>query len=541
MKADLIIGIDAGTSVIKAVAFSVEGKQIAVSSVRNRYLTGLDGSATQSMPQTWSDCVQAVRELGLKIPNFSQRVMALSVTGQGDGTWLMDRYGESVCDAWLWLDGRSAPIVDILRSSDTDRLRFQLTGTGLNTCQQGVQLAYMSEHHPSLLAAASTAFHCKDWLYFQLTGIRATDPSEASFTFGDFRTREYDERVIASLGLSDYAHLLPPIVDGSQQTFPLINDAAKQMGLPAGIPVSLAYVDMVMTALGAGVHTGDEGVACSVIGSTGVHMKSVDASDVYENEAGTGYVIVLPIHNRVAQVQTNMASALNLDWLLSVATDLLGEFGCSQSNHELVSKVDSWLTSAMPGQLLYHPYISDAGERGPFINAAARASFTGLTSRHRFPDLVRSVVEGIGMAMRDCYSEMGVLPKEVRLSGGAVKSAALRQILAASVNAKVRMSSRDESGAAGAAMMSAVAIGAFADMESCIKTWVSPLLGEQELPDVPLAKHYNDVFDAFNEERYRLFSTWNKIDALRKLSNERFASYEADHLAPRSALNKTGF
>lgn len=541
MKTDLIVGIDAGTSVIKAVAFSLKGEQVAVSSVRNRYQTGLDGSATQPMRQTWSDCAQAVRDLGEQIPDFSRRVCALSVTGQGDGTWLMDQQGDPVGDAWLWLDGRSAPTVDTLRYSHTDRLRFELTGTGLNTCQQGAQLAYMKDKHPSLLAAATTAFHCKDWLYFKLTGVRATDPSEASFTFGDFRTREYAERVIDSLGLSNYTHLLPPIIDGSQQTFPLTNEAAKQIGLRAGIPVSLAYVDMVMTALGAGVHTGDEGVACSVVGSTGVHMKSVDAEDVYLNDAGTGYVIVLPIQNRVTQVQTNMASALNLDWLLNVAADLLSDFGCSQSSHELVSKVDGWLKTTMPGQLLYHPYISDAGERGPFINASARASFTGLTSRHRFPDLVRAVVEGLGMAMRDCYSEMGALPKEVRLSGGAVRSPILRQILGASVSANVRMSLRDEAGAAGAAMMSAVAIGAYANMESCINTWVSPLLAEQEAPSLSLANHYNDVFDAFCEERYRLSGTWQKIDALRKSSNASFEAIKADQVVATSALNKSEF
>ena len=72
--------------------------------------------------------------------------------------------------------------------------------------------------------------------------------------------------------------------------------------------------------------------------------------------------------------------------------------------------------------MLYHPYISEAGERGPFVNANARAGFIGLSSGHRFPDLLRAVVEGLGLAARDCYAAMGALPSELRLTGGAARS-----------------------------------------------------------------------------------------------------------------------
>ena len=108
-----------------------------------------------------------------------------------------------------------------------------------------------------MLDRAEVALHCKDWLYLNLTGVRATDPSEASWTFGNFRTRAYDDTVIAALGLGHRRGLLPEIVDGTRVTHPLTAAAAAATGLRPGTPVSLGYVDMVMTALGAGVHTGD--------------------------------------------------------------------------------------------------------------------------------------------------------------------------------------------------------------------------------------------------------------------------------------------
>src|SRR5690606_2970035 len=124
---------------------------------------------------------------------------------------------------------------------------------------------------------------------------------------------QYDDTVIEALGLTHRRHLLPQIVDGSQITHPLTAQAASRTGLRAGMPVSLGYVDMVMTALGAGVYGGAGDVACSTVGSTGVHLRAVPANGVHLNDQGTGYVICLPIPGIVTQVQTNMAATLNLD------------------------------------------------------------------------------------------------------------------------------------------------------------------------------------------------------------------------------------
>ena len=81
--ADLLIGVDAGTSVIKAVAFDLAGRQVGAASVPNRYASGADGSATQSLAETWADCAAALRGLGDKVQNLGARTAALAVTGAG--------------------------------------------------------------------------------------------------------------------------------------------------------------------------------------------------------------------------------------------------------------------------------------------------------------------------------------------------------------------------------------------------------------------------------------------------------------------------
>ncbi len=521
-KSDILIGIDAGTSVIKAVAFDLAGAQVAASAVSNRYHAGSDGAVTQSLSQTWSDCAAALRGLGEKVENLAGRTAALSVTAQGDGTWLVGEGNAPVADAWLWLDARAAPTVARLAARPENRARFEATGTGLNTCQQGSQLAHMDADQPGMLDKAEAALHCKDWLYLNLTGIRATDPSEASFTFGNFRTRAYDDAVIDALGLGRRHHLLPPIVDGTETTHPLTAGAAARTGLREGTPVSLGYVDMVMTALGAGVYGGKGDIACSTVGSTGVHMRAKPWQDVHLNDQGTGYVICLPVPGVVTQVQTNMAATLNIDWVLGLAADVLRDFGCDVTHRDLVSHLEGWLAASRPGQIAYMPYISEAGERGPFVNASARAGFTGLSLNHRYPDMVRAVAEGLGMAMRDCYLAMGSLPAELRLTGGAARSNGLRGILAAATHAPVRVSAREEAGAAGAAMMAAVAIGAYADMQACIDTWVTPLLGEAEAPDPALVSAYDRLFPAFAAARRGLVPAWDA------LANARRAAADGD-------------
>src|SRR4029077_15755211 len=122
---------------------------------------------------------------------------------------------------------------------------YRHTGCGLNACNQSSQLVWLDRHAPDLLDRAATAQHCKDWLYLRLTGERVTDISEGTFTFGDFRSRRYVPEILEQLELTGRGTLLPEMVGASRQTHPLGPEAARVTGLPAGLPVSLGYVDVV--------------------------------------------------------------------------------------------------------------------------------------------------------------------------------------------------------------------------------------------------------------------------------------------------------
>ncbi len=158
------------------------------------------------MARTWTDTVAAVhsRARDAGAGRRSARWRRSRSTGQGDGTWLIDDDGHPVAPALLWLGlaGRptwsraSVPAIAM-------RALYQRTGSGLSACQQGRSSPGCKRTRQRPWHAHATAFHCKDWLYFLLTGQRATDPSEASFTCGNFRRRSFDAETAKLIGISD--------------------------------------------------------------------------------------------------------------------------------------------------------------------------------------------------------------------------------------------------------------------------------------------------------------------------------------------------
>jgi len=513
---DIIIGIDAGTSVIKSVAFTLDGEQLALSSVENVIQTQVDGVVEQDLDTTWSNTLDTLRGLVTQISDLPERLAAIAVTGQGDGTWLIDKQGKPVGPAWLWLDARASGVATELLGADTEQKRFQTTGTGLNACQQGAQLLWMKRHTKNLLDKSETAFHCKDWIYFKLTGERFTDPSEGCFTFGDFRTRSYSDDVLECLNLTDQKRLLPPMLDGVDEARPLSAEAASASGLVQGTPAVLGYVDVINTALGAGLYDAVTDTGCTIVGSTGMHMRLArQIEDVSLNADSTGYVMAMPIPGVNALIQSNMSSTLNIDWLMDLAVGLIGDYKKDISRSELIARIDEWVERSEPSTVLYQPYISDAGERGPFIDSHARAGFTGLSTKHQFGDMVRSVIEGLAFAARDCYEATGSIPAEVRLTGGAARSNAIRTIFGSVLGTVLRTTTRAEAGAAGAAMMAAVNIGHFDSMDACVNQWVNPLLGPAEPFDTLLHDHYNSAFLNYVEARKQLAPVWHRQAQLR--------------------------
>ena len=129
---------------------------------------------------------------------------------------------------------------------------------------------------------------------------------------------------------------------------------------------------------------------------------------------------------------------------------------------------------------------------------------------------MRAVYEGLAFAARDCYLATGAAPREVRLGGGAARSTAIRSILASTLGASVCAVKREETGAAGAAMIGAVCLGVYADMARCAEAWVTPLLGEASEPDPALVDLYARLFAVYVDIRARMPPAWAALAEARQ-------------------------
>jgi len=119
------------------------------------------------------------------------------------------------------------------------------------------------------------------------------------------------------------------------------------------------------------------------------------------------------------------------------------------------------------------------------------------------------------LAARDCYAAMGPLPEEIRIAGGAARSKALKVLLASALGVPVRESVREESGAAGAAMMAAIAIGAIPDMASAVDKWVTPSLRGIVQLDPALKARYDQLFPIYVKARQAMPPVWADLAAAR--------------------------
>ncbi len=495
---DVLIGLDAGTSVVKAVAFDMAGRRIAQAAAANQLHNVAGGGVEQDMMASWHAAAAVLAELCTRVADLPRRVLGLAVTAQGDGTWLMDRAGEPVGRAWLWLDGRAGSIVDRLGRDGTGEAVYRRTGTVLTPSLQSMQLLAMQRDEPERLAHAAVAFHCKDWLYFKLCAEIATDPCEGVNTFGDVHRRTYDDTVLAQLGLTASRRLLPALTDGTRHHGALTADAARATGLLQGTPVVLAPVDYLATAIGGGVIGGSGDVGCSVLGSAGMHLMLFADPALATAAAPCGYTVLFPRANTWLRMISNMATTLNIDWLVGCVGDFAEQLGVGAGERKrILALLDAGAATALPGRALYHPYISQAGERGPFVDPRARAQFSGLTSQVTLADLMRAIFEGIAFAARDCYDAMPRNPRELRLAGGASRSATLRKILAATIGCPVRRSLQEEAGAVGAVAVAAVCLGVFTDIDAACAAWIDPLLAPPETPDPDLARDYDALFAGY--------------------------------------------
>ena len=451
-----LLATDVGTSVVKTILFDLDGREVRSATREARVARPAPSWAEQDMQAVWRAVAETVREVAGAADFRAGDVTALGCTGQGDGTWLVDREGSPVRPAIIWLDGRAGEQLRRLQEGDAERRIVEITGTALNLCNQGLQIAWLQEHEPAALRQAQAALRAKDWAFLRLTGQVRTDETDASFTYFNIRRRTFDEEVFDLLGIRAWRHLVPEAPPSHRNQAPLQAKVAADLGLPAGLPVVAGPFDVVASGLGAGaIRSGD---ACTVLGTAGIHQMVLDRPDTMP--AGIGYTIAHAQPDRWVRLLAAMTGTLNLHWFAR-------EFyraelsACEQAGQNPWEYLEGQARQVEPGceGVIYHPYIDPAGERAPFVQPAARAQFSGLSARHGRRTMLRAVYEGVALSALDCYSRLPIPVTTLKLAGGGARSSFWAQMLADALGCPVEVGEGAEFGAKGAAINAGVATG----------------------------------------------------------------------------------
>jgi xylulokinase len=437
-----LVGLDVGTTGVKALSLSAEGDVLARAEESYDLSTPRPGWAEQDPEDWWRAAERALTRLG-------GEPTAIGLSGQMHGLVVLDDRDRVLRPAILWNDQRTeAECAEIEDRVGSTRL-IELTGNRALTGFTAPKLLWLRHHEPATYARIAHVLLPKDYVRLRLTGEHAIDVADASGTLlFDVARRRWSEEMLQALELDPA--WLPRTLES-----PEISGTTA-----AGIPVAAGAGDQAAAALGVGVDR--PGPVSVVLGTSGVVFAALPAFAADPQARVHAFCHAVPGSWHAMGVMLSAGGSLR--WLRDT-------LGAGRGYGELIAAAEEW----PPGTegLTFLPYLT--GERTPHADPHARAAFAGLTLRHDFGAFVRAVLEGVAYGLRDSLEllrELGVDPRAGHASGGGARSEQWLRILASVLALPIRRTATDEGSAFGAALLGGVAAGVFRDVHEAVATCV---------------------------------------------------------------------
>lgn len=467
MSKQYFMGIDSGTSGIKAVLFDENGTELMKQGYPLTPICKTESWFEEDANEIWDKAKKCIRAITKKYP--PEQIAGVGITAQGDGLWLMDENGEPVRNGCCFCDGRGSEQFERWTEDGTAQKVFELAGTRIFTGNQPCIVKWMEENEPESLVRAKYLMHLKDYLFFKLTGAVTTDTTDQSLVFIDVKNGVYDPRLFDLYGLTKYMEKYPVLKTSVENRAYISPDIARQLGLQEKTLVTSGPMDVAACAVGAGVV--EKGCCCSIIGTAALHEMVID--EPCRDTIFAGMTVCHAVDHKWLRLMASLAGTPNLEWVLGILGDNITK-PASEKGLSVYDYAEQLVEQTPIGSngVLYHPYLLAGGERAPFTDPNARASFTGISVRHTPADLLRACYEGVAFAMLDCYEHMPVEIKRVTVCGGGASSAVWCQMFADVLGKQVVVVEGNELGAKGAIINNAVAQGVFQSFEQAVQKTV---------------------------------------------------------------------
>lgn len=450
-----LVGLDIGTSGVKALALTEDGKVVGRAEEGYELSTPRPGWAEQD-PDDWVRASE--RALGRLDPE-TRRIVGLS--GQMHGLVALDTQHRVLRPAILWNDQRTgAECAEIEERIGLERL-IALTGNRALPGFTAPKLLWLRRHEPQAYDRIAHVLLPKDYVRFKLFGELATDVADASGTLlFDVANRHWSDEVLAALELP--AEWLPPVSESTEVA-------------GAG--------DQAAGAIGVGVFA--PGPASVVLGTSGVVFAPL-AGFVPDPE-GRAHVFCHAAPGTWHAMGVMLTAAGSMSWFRHT-------FAADAAHGSLDPEAEAWEPGAEG--LLFAPYL--AGERTPHADPNARAAFVGLSLRHDRGALVRAVLEGVAYGLRDSLELLRALGCTVevgRVSGGGARSPLWVKIAASVLGVPLQRTAAEEGAAYGAALLAGVASGVFGDIREAVDACVR--VRDEIEPDPDWQARYAEGYERF--------------------------------------------
>lgn len=488
---------------VKAIVFDLNGQEVVSVSKKLSIETAKPGWAEQDMDSTWEAARETIGRSLKESKLASHDIIAVGIAGQGDGCRLIDKHLRPVRKAILWLDGRAIEIVARWEKEGINSSGFPITGSAIFAGTPATIIKWLEENEPHLLKQAEHFLFAKDWVKLKLTGRIITDQSDASRAPIDIQKRVYSDELFKLLGLSPYQRLFPSIVSSMEVIGEVTSKASQETGLKKGTPVISGMIDVAATPIGLGVI--ESGQAFSVIGTTSFH--AVVSNKLILDPPGVGMTIAY-CAGRFIRSMPSMAGTPNLDWFVREFCDSerIAAKERGKSIFELLEKKVREVPLGAEG-VLYHPYINPGGERAPFVKPSAKAQFFGISLRHSRWHLLRSIYEGVALAMLDCFSNIPIQISEIAVSGGGARSDLWCQIFADATGKVIKTPQATEVGALGAAISAGVGVGVYSSVGDAVKKVVK--LKREYYPNSENHQKYQQLYKLYQSLYQHLWDDWD--------------------------------
>ena len=466
----MLLGIDLGTSSVKVLLLDLDGIVVGEASHDYPVLAPRPGWSETEPEAWWTAVTTAVHQaVGVR----RAEVAAVGLSGQMHGVVLADAQGQALRPAVLWADARASR--ELERYHALAEVQHQALANPITVGMAGPSLLWLRDHEAETYQRARWALQPKDWLRLRLTGVAASDPSDASATLlYDVADDGWAHGVIESLGLRH--DLLPPVLPSAQVAGTLCAAAASALGLAEGVPVATGASDVAAAALGSGLDL--DGDAQLTVGS-GAQLVRITA--VPKAAPAFGLHLYRAAQPRTFYTMAAMQNAgLALEWVLAV-------LGLGWDDAYALAP------SVAPGcdELTFLPYL--VGERTPHLDPHAAGAWIGLRRHHTRAHLLRAALEGVAFSVRDgleALRQAGVQPATLRLAGGGSQHRFWRQLLADTLHEPLQVSNVANASARGAALLAALSIG------TSLPALPAVALGERLLPN-PLDERLEQAYRRF--------------------------------------------